>query len=363
MADLPTRRQHLTQVLGFSAAVLGFPALLRTRGVVTAQAGEDGAEGNDEHTLKKQAKRSLLGNSRQPFDSRPRRVLSGTKPDYLFFGDSMARAHIDADAATRVTGKPCSVFYLAHSTSARWYLMLKNYVIPSAVRPKKMIVLFRNCLWHMPSYRIDGTCWDDLERNMEDPADPVIAQVIGLEPRRGASPAAQFLRDEAYPVQTHGEGMRQSLQAAAAKLCGLDFEHAKALANARTSWEHFRGGITAEVNYDGLTELAPFSMDRSKTFLPHFIDLAKEAGIPLHFVRIRRRPLPDGRVPNPKGIDQYMAELKAEVVKQGCDFTDLNDDTELKLEMYAEGDHLDMKHSAWFTERLVKRLGLVGGAP
>jgi hypothetical protein len=355
----PTRRQYLAQTAAFGATVLGVPALLRSQGQRSATGAEAGAEeGGDEATIKHHKKKhSLFGDHRQPFDSRPRRSLAEEQPEYLFFGDSMARAHIDPEAVTRLTGRKGGVFYLPHSTSARWYLMLKNYIIPSGVRPRKMFVLFRNCLWHMPSFRIDGTCWDDLERAMEDPADPIIAQVIGLEPRRGASPAAQFLRDQMYPVQTHAEQMRQQLQKLAANLCGLDFEQAKALSNQRTSWENFRKGITAETNYDGLTDGAQFTMDPHLSFFPHFLDLAQRASIPLHFVRVRRRPVPSGRVPNPENIEIYMQAMQAELKSRGLGFYDGDTDTELKADMYAEGDHLDAKYRTWFTERLIQRMG------
>ena len=285
-----TRRQHLQQTAAYLAAVTGIPALLRSGSSSAAGSGEAGAEGGDEHRAVRENRRSFLEHERASFDTRPREVLAKEGAEYLFFGDSMARAHIDPDVVTRLTGKKGGVFYLAHSTSARWYLMLKNYVIPSGAKPKKMFVLFRNCIWHMPTFRIDGSCWEDIERAMEDPADPVISQVIGLESRRGASPAAQLLREDVYPIQTHGESLRQGIQEAAAKLCGLDFEQAKALTNARTSWENFRKGITAEANYDGLTDPAPFSMDPTKSFFPHFLDLAQSAGIALHFIRVRRRP-------------------------------------------------------------------------
>ena len=227
-----TRRQHLQQTAAYLAAVTGIPALLRSGSSSAAGSGEAGAEGGDEHRAVRENRRSFLEHERASFDTRPREVLAKEGAEYLFFGDSMARAHIDPDVVTRLTGKKGGVFYLAHSTSARWYLMLKNYVIPSGAKPKKMFVLFRNCIWHMPTFRIDGSCWEDIERAMEDPADPVISQVIGLESRRGASPAAQLLREDVYPIQTHGESLRQGIQEAAAKLCGLDFEQAKALTNA-----------------------------------------------------------------------------------------------------------------------------------
>jgi hypothetical protein len=358
MASNPTRRQHLLQTVAFAAATLGLPALWRSRGSGGSAGGEPGAGGEDDEIRPRyQKKQSLLGDGRQPFDSRPRRILSQEQPEYVFFGDSMARAHIDPEAVTRLTGKRTSVFYLPHSTSPRWFLMLKNYLIPSGVRPKKMFVLFRNCLWHMPTFRIEGVCWDELERAMEDPADPVIAQVIGLEPRRGASPAAQLLRDPIYPIQTQGETLRQGVQSLAARLAGLDFEQVKTLTNTRTSWEHFRTGITAEESYDGLSHAATFTMDPSQSFLPHFLDLAAANGIPLHFIRIRRRPGSNGKVPNPPAIEPYITALQGELTRRGLGFTDLNDMHDLKASMYAEGDHLDIKHRTWFTERLVKRLG------
>jgi hypothetical protein len=229
--------------------------------------------------------------------------------------------------------------------------------VASGAKPKKLFMLFRNCIWNMPTFRIEGAGWDDIERNMLDPKDPVIAQVIGLEPRRGASGAASFLQDQAYPLQTHGGAMRQEVQRFAATLSGQDFETIKTAANARTSWENFRGGITAEANYDGLTDYAAFSMDPGRTFLPHFLQLAEQEGIALHFLRIRRRPHDNGRLPDPPEAPDYIAKLTAALSERGHALTDLNDDTELTLDLYAEGDHLDTKHRSWFTERLVKRLG------
>jgi hypothetical protein len=201
-----SRRQHLIQTAAYLGAVLGVPALWRGS-AEQAVGGEDGA---GEELQRRPRKGWSLGHKKLRFDAKPREDLAAERPEFLFLGDSMAKAHIDPETVTRLTGRKGGVLFLPNSTSARWYLMLKNYVIPSGVKPRRLFVLFRNCLWHMPSFRVDGHHWDGLERAMEDTQDPVIKAILGLESRRGASPLSELLRDEVYPVQTHGDAMRRA---------------------------------------------------------------------------------------------------------------------------------------------------------
>jgi hypothetical protein len=347
MGDAPhSRRQHLVQAAAFGAAVLGVPALLRREGKPLTEAVDGPA-----------VEREFFNTGRKSYDSRPREVLAKERAEFLFFGDSMVKAHIDAELASQMTGKRCGIFFLPRSTSARWYLMLKYHVIPSGVKPRKLFVLFRNCIWHMPELRVSESDWDDLERTMEDPNDPVMEQVLGLTPRHSASGANVLLEERLYPVQRQRESLQLGVQEMAAQLMGQDFDQLKAAANARTSWENFRGGMVAEPNYEGYAGYSPFTMAADKSFFPHFLALAEKEGIPLHFIRLRRRPTKKVADSDHKDVPIYMAEMKALLKERGYDFTDLSGDTAVTAEMFAEGDHLDVKHRSWFTKRLIEKLG------
>jgi hypothetical protein len=102
-----------------------------------------------------------------------------------------------------------------------------------------------------------------------------------------------------------------------------------------------------------------FNPDPHHSFLPHMVATAKQAGIPLCFVRQKRYPLPDGTVPQSESLQRYIGQLRNWLESQGCTFVDLTDDPEPGQSMYNKpgDDHMRRAAKKEMAEIYARKLG------
>ena len=101
-------------------------------------------------------------------------------PTWVVIGDSMAGSRIDPALLTRLTGGQTAPLLYAGSGPAWWYLALKNWVIPSGITPRAVIVFFRDTNLTNVMFRIDAT-WslDTAALDREDDLNAVVARRRG----------------------------------------------------------------------------------------------------------------------------------------------------------------------------------------
>ena len=102
------------------------------------------------------------------------------QPAFVVIGDSMAGSRIDPAVFTRVSGQSVAPLLYAGSGPAWWYLVLKNWVIASGIRPKAVFIFFRDTNLTNVLFRIDAT-WslDTAALAREDDLNAVVARRRG----------------------------------------------------------------------------------------------------------------------------------------------------------------------------------------
>ncbi len=365
-----SRRAVLARVSAYGLTVFGVPALWRT--VLPppedpaddgGKDGEDGAGGKPgQQRARARSDDRLLAIGKVPFSSGPLKKIRREKPDYIFLGDSMVSVLIDPAEMDRLTGRKSTVVHLPGSTSARWYLMFKNYVLASGVKPRVVFYFFRDCLWHMPHFRTEGAFWDEIERLMPEESDAVITKILGTEKKGAGSLLSRFFNDTVYPVQSARPRASAALERLSAALAGQDASRMRDHANALFGFQHYRRGLDVEgqlgqTQHSGLNDIVPFTENPAMTFLPHVLDMAQAAEVRLFFVRVKRRPPRIREKGDPAELADYTAKLRAWLLGRGAGFHDFSADPEIRSDMFGEGDHLDLQHMTWFTRRLHSLLG------
>jgi hypothetical protein len=94
---------------------------------------------------------------RQPFDAGRISDLARMNPGIVVIGDSRAGSRIDPALLDQLTGQRTAPILYAGSGPAWWYLALKNWVIASGVRPRAVVVFFRDTNLTNVLFRIDAT--------------------------------------------------------------------------------------------------------------------------------------------------------------------------------------------------------------
>ena len=120
-------------------------------------------------------------------------LLKRQKPELLLLGDSMLGSRIDENVLNRVSGRNSCVFAQPGSSSAIWYLILKNFASQPAPPPRVAIIFFRARQLTIPGHRTKGIYRQSMERYMRSD-EPVLHKVLGLDQRatcRSTKPVAR----------------------------------------------------------------------------------------------------------------------------------------------------------------------------
>jgi hypothetical protein len=281
-------------------------------------------------------------------------ALAAINPTWVVIGDSMAGSRIDPALLTSLTGGRTAPLLYAGSSPAWWYLALKNWVIPSGIKPRAVIVFFRDTNLTNVLFRIDAT-WslDTAAHDREDELNAVVArrrgtmfyQVRDRIDRFYAAPEARRWIEPAvndWPAQMMFPYRRQ-------RTAFLD------QLNERFGLAHLRPMDAADMQATEDRE-ADFDKYVEDSTLPLMLRDARAAGLTLLLVRVQRRPRPDGPPEQSAALRRYINKLHNYVEAGGAEFMDDTGDPAETLDLYEDGDHLSREGRRRYTERFAVRL-------
>ena len=289
---------------------------------------------------------------RIPFRPGPIQDLRRLRPSYVFIGDSMLGTRIDAAYLAGLVGEDVAMLARAGTGSAYWYLSFKNYLVASGQRPKVTFFFFRDLNMTDPLFRLTGPFrWSLDEVALErEPAlnDAIAARIRGpwFRMHNGVNAA--------YNVDRANAWVERQLYDWPARLWTADEK-------GRRSWlDNLTFGIM------GLDRLRPmdaadlqaaedaeadFDRNMPRSVLPLIVDLAKQHGLKVCFVRVQRRPQGNQPPPQSPRMQAYMREFRAYVEREGMYLHDDTGDPMQTLAMYEDGDHIARAHRQRYTRQ------------
>ena len=293
---------------------------------------------------------------RARFDASRLDALARMQPAFVVIGDSMAGSRIDPVLFTRISGQSVAPLEYAGSGPAWWYLVLKNWVIASGIRPKAVFVFFRDTNLTNVLFRIDAT-WslDTAALPREDDLNAVVAR------RRGtAFYAVRSSIDSAYTATAARRLVEPIVNEWPARAM-IPYRRPRAVfmqaLNDRFGLEHLRPMDAADMQATEDRE-ADFAAFVDKSALPLMLRDARSAGLRLIFVRVQRRPA-GGRPPyQSPALQRYVRELRAYIESHGGGLIDDTGDPSQTLDLYEDGDHLSRDGRRRYTERFAERIRL-----
>jgi hypothetical protein len=295
------------------------------------------------------------------FNAKPIAQLRQKQPDVVFIGDSILIDAIDPRFFEERAGSVRRLELVAHdgTASAAWYLVLKNYVIASGVRPRLCCIFFRDRLLTNATFRTTPAFRRYLDSVMPDD-DPVFRSVLAAGSDQENSVPQRAIR-WLFPLNERRHVQQERISRFAfnvAALGGRGVGSLRQRVNETFDLASLPDEIPSESAAVSAQSEEPFDPDPQRNFLPHIVEIAAQAGIPLCFVREKRHPLPDGRVPQNEALTRYIADLRAWLQSRGCSFVDLTDDPGLTGGMYEkEGDdHIRPAAKRRATEIYAERL-------
>jgi hypothetical protein len=295
-----------------------------------------------------------------PFDGRILDEMNARRADYVFIGNSMLGTRIDeATLETRLGKNCCYILWTGGAESAWEHQALKNEVIPAVRRPKVVFVFFRDTYLTQVTYRSNDAYGWKIERLSHDD-EPELTRAMRAS--RTWQEQLEYDLGLFYPIQKRREAATYALEWLASLAAGservpfgmpvasdynemFEFGRMKNIEAADDS----AAARDARFNDDFDARL-PYSL------LPSMINLARQAGTTLVFVRVQRRPTLQGQAPQNPQLLRYVAKLRAYLIGNGAGFYDFTGDPELTLDHYLDGDHIRPDWKAESTELFLRRL-------
>ena len=301
---------------------------------------------------------------RRPFNERPLRALEKARPRGVLVGDSMLETRIDPQALNALTGERWEVVAQPGSSSAMWFLMLKNLVAVQTPPPRTAIIFFRDRQLTLPAHRTEGGYRKTIESYMRGP-EPVLEEILQTSARR-QQPWLERLSLAMYPVQWRREAWQQKIQSWALDLVASSREYGKIRDDARAIFKLHNlrqdSGLDFESQEGGQKGLDPEEHDFVSavggSFLPRIIEIGREKNIRLVFFRVKRKPLSADAPPHESPtFPAYWRELRAYLEKAGALLVDETQDADVTLSFYGADDHVAPAMMKPYTELFWRKMG------
>lgn len=301
---------------------------------------------------------TLLG--KLPFDPQLIGELNRKKPDYVFIGNSMLGTRIDEKTLEERLGENCCyVLWTGGAESAWEHQAFKNEVAAAEHRPKVVFVFFRDAYLTRVTYRANGAYWWKIERLSHD-SEPQLMRA--MRENRSWQDNLEFDLGLLYPLQKRREAADYALEWLAGHAVTPGRIRYGAPVAGRYgelfSLDKLKSIETADDSASGQDDSSIYDFDARlpQSLLPSMVTLAKQAGIELVFVRVQRRPLPNGPPPQSPELTRYIGGLKQYLASQGVGFYDFTGDPELTLDHYLDGDHIRPDWKPESTDLFLRRL-------
>ena len=300
---------------------------------------------------------------REPFDERPLHALEKARPRVLLIGDSMLETRIDPHEINKLASERWEVLSQAGSSSAIWFLMMKNLIAAQSAPPRVVIIFFRERQLTRPAQRTGGGYRKTIQTYMRG-SEPEIEKVLAASNQRQQT-WPERLSLALYPVQWRQEAWRDKLQNRALDIVASSKEFRAIREGTREifSLRNLRKdtGEDFESEDRAQRELEPkdenFSTAITRSFLPAILEIARKKDIHLICFRVKGKPRATGE-PGRASVEflAYERELRDYLERAGAQYVDESQDADVTLRFYGSDDHVAAGRQKEYTEMFWRKM-------
>ena len=290
-----------------------------------------------------------------------RAELQKHRPDWVLIGNSMLHSRIENNYFRKLSGHRVYKLSVSSTKSAMWYLMLKQMVVQSQVKPKCVTIFFRDRDLTWPELRLHDNA--EMIEVMNGRQEPEWNTVLGdydeaMGHKTPVTSAVDYVDGHVqslFPAASLRDWARNRIQKTAFDIGGFgdsrEYAQRRTEVNEVFAMDHLRktktkaSPIEAKLanKADELENVERLDFDPSpqQSFLPFMVSLAKENGIKLHFHRIKINP---EIIPAPSeslaSLPAYLDELQAYLRQNDCLYTDESVETGITQALYIDDVHI-----------------------
>lgn len=288
------------------------------------------------------------------------RIIEEGGVKIVLLGDSVLEQGVDAAALSVKLGIPAHAIAVPGSTSAFWYLILKNVILQAAPQPDAVALLFRDTILTLPNYHVQGGYINELDQFATAHEDVLQerAYLNFMNPFEKA--ALSYL-----PLYRNGQQFKERVDDRVRGLLpGAFFSYNdESLARADAAVYHVEN-LRPEFVHEALAGDEDFLFTRfamnfdariEQSFLPEIVRLARENNVRLILVHERTQIFPSAEA-EPKALRVYKQKLAAYLEQNNVTLIDFSYDPRLPKSYFVDILHMNAAGKALFTQLLAKAL-------
>jgi hypothetical protein len=285
-------------------------------------------------------------------------IIDKNQIKVVLVGDSTLERSVDEQKFSAAIGQPAHIIYIPASSTALWYLVLKNEIIENTQnKPKYFIILFRDTILTLPNYHVNGgrvaevdeyaTAHEDFlvqtaYLNFMNPLEIAAEKYFPLySSRQRLKESMDYYTRVGLPdlfLPCKGDCVTRVISAVFYNIDNID--------------QNFSEGFLMSEETKLYTKQAmDFNAQINGSFLPEIIRLAQANGIQLILVHARTLtyPTPDSQ---PKELSAYKRDLAAYLKQHNVPLLDFSFDPRLPPKYFADPLHMTDEGQAAFSQLL-----------
>jgi len=285
--------------------------------------------------------------------------LTEAQPQFVLLGDSVLHDGVDQTALSQRLGAETYNLGVSGSGSAVWYLLLKNIIINAPVKPKYVVVLFRETILTIPSFRTTGHYFEGLD-DYARAKESLLVELAYIDPMSPAEKIAQQYLPLYSARWRLREAMDSTLRYTAASLWKCSTRCVDDALDSSFGKQELDAIAMQQAIYDGQTLYAPENMNFEKnindSFLPAMMHIARSNNIELIFIRMKNMAYPQQEMETPE-LRAYLRDLEAYLATQeGVHYINLAHDERILDSYFIDQVHLSETGRVMFTQILADEL-------
>jgi hypothetical protein len=286
--------------------------------------------------------------------------INENQPHIVLIGDSTLVLGMDPQALASQTGKSVYSIGIPGSASALWYLIIKNTIAEATHKPDLVLVVFRDSILTAPGYRVHGSYFELLDEHALR-NEPVLVEKAFLSQMN----PLEYAAEKYFPLYGFRSDIRTLVDGGiryfAPPLVGCDRP-----CTDRALGELFQGAdmepgvlvdaVDAAESLLYTSDQLDFEVQVDKSLLPDMIEISKENGFNLMFVRIRVESGSD----NSPELGRYLTDLERYLDEQNVHLLDLGNDPRFTSDLFRDSIHLNGQGRELFTRLVAEELIRIG---
>jgi hypothetical protein len=273
-------------------------------------------------------------------------MIQRTRPDLICVGSSYLAAAVSPQELSRLTGLRVYFLWRSGANSACYYLFIKNVIGAASHKPRFVLIYFQDNFLTVPTYGIDGNNRATKILPFSGPEEPLLEKLAYRE-KRGLLlyglerlwPAFRLREEVRSNVQRQVEAFfLRFLSGPESRTPAKVLNHV--FSNDALNPELFgeRQLMEEDLSIQSRDSLK-FSKWIDRSFLPPIIQIAREKGIRLILVRMKRRSQAMGETES-ESLLAYVNDLREYLAREQVTFIDFSHDPRIRIEHYGRGDHI-----------------------